>query len=111
MDLCLLPGEQQHLQRATPASGIAGYVIDPSNHTLDDGQISGSPFGTGAGPQCLLEDPSFQFIYTANFGDSSVTGRVIDQNTGLLNNLPGSANKAYPLNGPAAWCITTGRTS
>jgi 6-phosphogluconolactonase len=94
-----------------PASGIAGYVIDPSNHTLDDGQISGSPFGTGAGPQCLLEDPSFQFIYTANFGDSSVTGRVIDQNTGLLNNLPGSANKAYPLSGPAAWCITTGRTS
>lgn len=94
-----------------PASGIAGYVIDPQNKSLDDGQVSGSPFGTGAGPQCLLEDPSDQFIYTANFGDSTVTGRVVDQNSGVLDNLPGSANKSYPLSGPAAWCIATGRTS
>jgi 6-phosphogluconolactonase len=94
-----------------PQSGIAGYVIDPANKSLDDGQISGSPFGSGAGPQCMLEDPSNQFIYTANFGDSTITGRVIDQNTGVLDDLPGSANKAYPLSGPAAWCIATGRTS
>ncbi len=33
-----------------------------------------SPFSTGSGPQCLLEDPSNQFIYTANFNDSTVTG-------------------------------------
>ena len=92
-------------------SGIAGYVIDPQNKSLDDGQVSGSPFGTGSGPQCILEDPSSQFIYTANFNDSTVTGRVIDQNSGVLDNLPGSANKSYPLSGPAAWCIATGRTS
>src|SRR5580658_493249 len=92
-------------------SGIAGYVVDPQNKSLDDGQVSGSPFGSGSGPQCLLEDPSSQFIYTANFNDSTVTGRVIDQNAGVLNNLPGSANKSYPLSGPAAWCIATGRTS
>jgi 6-phosphogluconolactonase len=90
-------------------SGIAGYVIDPSTHQLSE--ISGSPFGTGAGPQCMLEDPSSQFIYTANFNDSTITGRRIDQNSGVLNNLPGSANHSYPLNGPAAWCIVTGRTS
>jgi hypothetical protein len=40
-----------------------------------------------------------------------VTGRTIDQNTGVLRDLQGSANKAYPLSGPAAWCIVTGRTS
>lgn len=90
-------------------SGIAGYVIDPSTHYPSE--IPGSPFGTGAGPQCILEDPSNQFIYTANFNDSTVTGRVVDQNSGVLNNLPGSANKSYKLEGPAAWCITTGRTS
>ncbi len=90
-------------------SGITGYVLDPSTHQLSE--IIGSPWGTGAGPQCLLEDPSSQYLYTANFNDSTVTGRTIDQNTGVLRDLQGSANKAYPLNGPAAWCIVTGRTS
>jgi 6-phosphogluconolactonase (cycloisomerase 2 family) len=90
-------------------SGITGYVIDPTTHQLSE--ISGSPWGTGAGPQCMLEDPSNQFIYTANFNDSTVTGRVVDQNSGVLDNLPGNANKSYSLSGPAAWCVVTGRTS
>jgi 6-phosphogluconolactonase (cycloisomerase 2 family) len=90
-------------------SGISGYVIDPTSHQLTE--ISGSPFGTGSGPNCLLEDPSNQYIYTANFNDSSVTGSIIDQNSGVLRPLNGSANKPYPLTGPATWCIATGRTS
>jgi 6-phosphogluconolactonase (cycloisomerase 2 family) len=90
-------------------SGITGYVVDPATHQLSE--ISGSPWGTGAGPQCMLEDPSNQFIYTANFNDSTVTGRVVDQNSGVLDNLPGNANKSYALSGPAAWCVVTGRTS
>jgi len=90
-------------------SGIAGYVIDPAQHTLSE--VPGSPFGTGAGPVCLVEDPSNQFVYTANFNDSTVTGRLIDQNSGVLDNLTGNANRNFPLNGPAAWCMVTGRTS
>ena len=90
-------------------SGIAGYVIDPAQHTLSE--VPGSPFGTGAGPACMVEDPSNQFIYTANFNDSTVTGRLIDQNSGVLDNLKGNANRNFPLNGPAAWCLVTGRTS
>jgi hypothetical protein len=50
-------------------------------------------------------------MYTANFNDSTVTGRAIDQNDGVLDNLPGSANHSYSLAGPAAWCVVTGRTS
>ncbi len=88
-------------------SGIAGYVIDPATQQLS--LISGGPFGTGAGPQCLIEDPSDQFIYTANFNDSTVTGRVIDQNSGVLNNL--NAASSYTLSGPATWCLVNGRTS
>jgi 6-phosphogluconolactonase len=90
-------------------SGIAGYVLDPATHIPTE--LPGSPFGTGAGPQCILEDPSSQYIYTANFDSSSVTGSVIDQNSGVLNPLPGSANRSYALAGPAAWCIASGRTS
>jgi 6-phosphogluconolactonase len=90
-------------------SGLTGYDIDAATHQLTP--MAGSPFGSGAGPQCLLEDPSNQFIYTANFNDSSITGRVIDQNSGVLNNLPGKANRSFALTGPAAWCLVTGRTS
>ena len=90
-------------------SGIAGYVIDTSTNQLDT--MSGSPFGTGAGPRCLVEDPSDQFLYTANFNSSTVTGLSLDQNSGVLRPLPGSANKSYPLNGPATFCVVDGRTS
>jgi 6-phosphogluconolactonase len=89
-------------------SGIAGFVIDTSTKQLTE--MSGSPFGSGAGPACLLEDPSDQFIYTANYNDSSVTGAVLDQNVGTLSALPGSANKTYSLPGPAAYCLVNGRT-
>jgi 6-phosphogluconolactonase (cycloisomerase 2 family) len=104
-----LANQGSNTNNTNSQSGITGYVIASTTNQLSE--ISGSPWGTGAGPQCMLEDPSNQFLYTANFNDSTVTGRVIDQNTGVLDNLPGSANKAYPLSGPAAWCIVTGRTS
>jgi DNA-binding beta-propeller fold protein YncE len=73
--------------------------------------MPGSPFGSGAGPQCLIEDPSDNFIYTANFNDSTITGRVINQQTGDLTGLRGAANKNFSLTGPAAWCLVSGRTS
>ena len=91
-------------------SGISAYTIN-SPFQLTPIANGGATSGTGAGPQCMLEDPSDQYIYTANFNDSSVTGRSIDQNSGVLRNLPGAANRSYPLTGPAAWCMVTGRTS
>jgi 6-phosphogluconolactonase (cycloisomerase 2 family) len=90
-----------------PQSGIAGYVIDPTTHQLSF--IAGEPFGTGAGPQCIVEDPSDQFIYEADFNDSSIMGRVVDPNSGVLNNL--RVNTTYPVSGPANWCLVDGRTN
>jgi len=95
-------------QGTNPTSGLAGYVIDPSTHQLSF--IAGEPFGSGSGPQCLVEDPSDQFIYTANFNDSTVTGRVVDPNSGVLNNLRVGTG-SYPVQGPATWCLVDGRTS
>lgn len=90
-------------------SGITGYIIDPQTKQLTFNP--GSPWGTGAGPQCLIEDPSNQFFYTANFNSSSVTGLVLDQNSGVLSPLPGKANRSYALSGPATYCLVNGRTS
>jgi len=87
-------------------SGLTGYVIDPSTHQLS--LIAGEPFGSGAGPQCIVEDPSDQYIYLADLYDSSVSGRVVDPNSGVLTNL--RASTSYPLEGPATWCLMDGRT-
>jgi hypothetical protein len=96
----------------TSANGITGYIIDPTTHQLTE--MSGLPFTTGAGPQCLVEDPSNQFFYTANYYDSTVSGNSIDQNSGYLvplsqnhNNVPSN----YTLAGPATWCLIDGRTN
>jgi 6-phosphogluconolactonase (cycloisomerase 2 family) len=102
-------GDNTNATVTNTQSGIAGYVIDTSTHQLTT--MSGSPFGSGAGPSCFVEDPSNQFFYTANFNDSTVTGSVLDPNVGTLSTLPGSANKAYTLNGPATYCLVNGRTS
>jgi 6-phosphogluconolactonase len=88
-------------------SGIAGYVINPSTYQLT--YIPGEPWGTGGGPQCLVADPSSQFIYTANFNDSTVTGEVIDPNSGTLKSM--RVASTYSLTGPATWCVVDGRTS
>src|ERR1700739_4273337 len=95
-----------------PQSGIAAFIIEnPFNLQVitNGGQIG----GTGAGPMCILEDPSNQFIYTANFNSSNITGLAIDENDGNLIPLSQQtkANNSYTLPGPASWCVVTGRTS
>ncbi|SPE24912.1 conserved exported hypothetical protein [Candidatus Sulfotelmatomonas gaucii] len=89
-------------------SGIAAYFITTApNYQLSF--VLDEPFGSGAGPQCIVEDPSNQFIYEANEFDSTVTGRVIDPNTGeLIDMRVLSTNK---LEGPPTWCMVDGRTS
>jgi hypothetical protein len=90
-----------------PASGIAGYQIHTSpSYEL---QFQGDePFGSGSGPQCIVEDPSNQFIYTANEYDSTVTGRALDPNTGDLN--PMRSTETWTLQGQPTWCLVDGRT-
>jgi len=88
-----------------PNGGLAGYVINsPYQLTFTDP----SYFGTGSAPQCIVEDPSAQFIYTAN-NDSTVTGRVVDPNAGVLTDL--RVASSYALQGPAAWCVIDSRTN
>jgi hypothetical protein len=91
-----------------PESGIAAYFLTnaPSyqlSFVLDE------PFGSGSGPQCIVEDPSDQFVYEANEYDSTVTGRVLDPNTGNLDNM--RVLSTYKLQGPPTWCLVDGRTS
>ena len=89
-------------------SGISGYfeTTSPSYQLSFTAQL---PYGTGAGPQCIVEDPSDQFIYTANYNDSTVTGHLLDPKSGILDDL--NTTSTYSLNGPATWCLINSRTN
>jgi hypothetical protein len=95
-----------------PLSGIAGYVM---NSPFLPSEMGGTPigFGTGAGPQCMVEDPSNQFIYTANYDAQTITGQVIDQTAGTLTPLSQSSKvpSSYALTGPPTWCLVDSRTN
>ena len=91
-----------------PESGTAGYFVTTAP-AFQLNFIADEPFGSGSGPQCIVEDPSDQFIYEADQYDSTVTGRVLDPNTGDLDDLRVTSD--YKLEGPASWCLVDGRTS
>jgi hypothetical protein len=93
-----------------PLSGISGYVM---NSPFQPAEIAGTPlnFGTGGGPQCLVEDPSSQFFYTANAYDSSISAQQINEQGGNLTPLSQTtkAPDQYSLTGPPTWCLVDGR--
>jgi 6-phosphogluconolactonase (cycloisomerase 2 family) len=93
-----------------PLSGIAGYV---ANNPYQPTEMAGTPinFGSGGGPQCLVEDPSDQFFYAANFNDSTITGLNLNQQSGNLTplNQTTKAPTQYSLNGPPTWCLVDAR--
>lgn len=72
-------------------STITAYTINPTNGQLQlvPGATSSSngSFPTGSGPIWMVEDPSNQYLYSANFNDSTITGNIIDANTGQLTPL------------------------
>jgi 6-phosphogluconolactonase (cycloisomerase 2 family) len=71
----------------TTSSSISAFTINPQGllQTLSDG--TNNPYAVGAGPVCIVEDPSSQYLYTSNNLDSTVSGKLLDQNRGFLSNL------------------------
>jgi 6-phosphogluconolactonase (cycloisomerase 2 family) len=72
-------------QTTTPFSSISALTINPTNQELQP--IIGSPYPAGSGPQCMVEDPSNQYIYTSNYNDGTVTGFALNSTSGELSDL------------------------
>ena len=89
-------------------SGITAYYITTSP-AFALSFTTPATFGSGTGPQCIVEDPSNQYVYTANYNDSTVSGRVINPNTGILEDM--RVTSSYTLTGPPTWCLVDGRTN
>jgi 6-phosphogluconolactonase (cycloisomerase 2 family) len=69
-------------------SSISAFNIDPTSGKLTQVPDPGNnPYKAGAGPVCMVEDPTSQYVYTSNGVDGTVSGFVLDNNTGELSNL------------------------
>jgi 6-phosphogluconolactonase len=88
-----------------PNSDISAYTV-ASNGVLSP--VAGAPFSTGSGSQCILEDPSNQYIFTADYNSNTVTGKVLDPNSGVLT--PMRNQSSYPTVGNPTWCVASGHT-
>ncbi|HZD48964.1 MAG TPA: beta-propeller fold lactonase family protein, partial [Silvibacterium sp.] len=102
-----------YIANAGPASGTTNPNSQISAFTIAANGVlapiaSPNPIATGSGPQCILEDPSNQYIYTADFISSTVTGHVLDPNSGLLTDLRNATS--YSTVGNPTWCVASGHT-
>jgi 6-phosphogluconolactonase len=99
-----------NLTPTSPSSSVSAFFIDPTTGrltTLSGGaSTTSTTFGSGSSPQCILEDPSNQYLYTANYADSTVTGAVINSSTGTLTTLRKNTSFAGP--GNPTWCVVSG---
>ena len=85
----------------TTTSSISAYAIITSSGQLQPLPIgdTNNPYSVGAGPTCMVEDPTNQYVYTSNNIDGSVTGKQINQSTGQLSDLRRGAR--FPAAGQA----------
>ena len=65
-----------------------------------------NPYAVGAGPTCIVEDPSFQYVYTSNNIDGTVTGKQINKNSGQLSDL--QRGSKFPATGQATCLAVSG---
>lgn len=99
-----------NLTPTSPASSVSAFFITPSTgllQPLSSGAASNSVvFGSGSSPQCILEDPSNQYLYTANYVGSTITGAIMNQAAGTLTNL--RKNSSFSTAGNPTWCVASG---
>lgn len=92
----------------------AGYI---TAYTLtSSGQDTGlltvqnqSPFTTQAGPRCLIQDPSNQYIYSIDYNANNITLKRLSTNAYDLQDPRGASNHYTTINQPV-WGVMTNRT-
>jgi 6-phosphogluconolactonase (cycloisomerase 2 family) len=94
-----------------PSSSMTAFTIDSTTGRLTE--LTDDPYQTGADPVCAVEDPTNQYLYSVNHNDGTITGKLLNQNTGQLS--PLNRTNTFTVNGNASWqptCVVdTGITS
>ena len=68
-------------------SSISAFNIDKTNGKLTPVIDQSNPYAVGAGPVCMVEDPTGQYMYTSNSVDGTVTGKSFYKPYGTLSDL------------------------
>lgn len=101
-----------YIANAGPTSGVSKPNSDITAYTISsNGALAPTApgeFGTGSGPRCIIEDPSDQYLYTADYNTNTITGHVLDPNSGVLTNMRNQTT--YPTVGNPTWCVADGHT-
>lgn len=90
-------------------STISAYTIDATNGKLQQIGDSNNPYPVGSGPVCMGLDPTGQYVYISNNTDSTVTGKIVNSNTGQLSDL--TRGSTFPTTGRATCLVISGSTS
>lgn len=88
------------------SSTVSAFTIDPTTGKLQPLGDSNNPYPVGPGPVCMVQDPTGQYVYTSNNVDGTVTGKIINQNTGQLSDL--SRGSKFPATGRATCLAISG---
>ena len=68
-------------------SSISAFTINTQGQIATLADSTNNPYAVGSGPVCIVQDPTNQYLYISNSNDSTVTGKLLDQNRGYLTNL------------------------
>ena len=88
-------------------SDLSIFTITAATGALTP-NASAPTYGTGSGPVCVFEDPSHEFMYTANSASSNLTGAALNPNTGTLVSLKNGST--FPAVGTPTWCLYSQNT-
>jgi 3-carboxymuconate cyclase len=95
-------------------SSISAFTIDSTTGKVfplgtGGSPSAGNPYAVGAGPVCMVEDPSNQYVYTSNNIDGTITGRRIDSNSGELREL--TRGSTFPTTGQPTCLALSGNVN
>jgi 6-phosphogluconolactonase (cycloisomerase 2 family) len=82
----LYVANQSTTNTTNPNSSISAFFFNANGQLQGIADPPNNPYPIGAGPVCMVEDPSNQYLYTSN-GDGTVTGKVLFAPSGQLSNL------------------------
>ncbi len=90
-----------------PNSIISAYTINATNGQLQTLSTGFYPVG-GSGPIWMVEDPTNQYLYTADYSTNNISGKIIDSTTGQLSNM--SKGTTFTTVGQPTFVVVTSRT-
>lgn len=94
-----------------PNSSISAFTVQTNSQLqpVVNGQDTNNPYAVGAGPVCMGEDPTNQYLYISNSAAGTVTGKRINKTTGQLSDLTRGAT--FPATGQATCLAISGNVN